>query len=425
MLRVKLGNHDLIKKRSVGAWILLLWLLNDIILSISRFLLTRMNIYGFIRNSILLLLTMIPIAFFSIYMKQIGQRKYRFFLGIYFVIILAFFFTYLINPDIAYFYEREDYGLQRVFRPDGAIYALLFFSLCDNTKELYDIVKKYAYIDFGYLLVFQFLPAYMGGGWADIGSNGTMVVRQYSLSFGYAMLLPVIVFLYLYIKHKKIYYLIFSFVGGVLIFTNGSRGALLMLALFIGLMMISNIVESPKASYKILKIGSIIVLILILFVFGETLLRSFVNFAQDLGIQSRTLDLLLSGDISSDTGRDVIWAAVIDAIKNGGIFGHGVFGERPYVFPIHYAAYSHNIVLELVCSFGIIGVGVCIFLIVGTLRMIFFCKDTQMREIFIIFFSVASQLFLSLSFWYVWEFWAAIAIAHRYFQTERKRKLNG
>lgn len=284
MLRVKLGNHDLIKKRSVGAWILLLWLLNDIILSISRFLLTRINIYGFIRNSILLLLTMIPIAFFSIYMKQIGQRKYRFFLGIYFVIILAYFFTYLINPDIAYFYEREDYGLQRVFRPDGAIYALLFFSLCDNTKELYDIVKKYAYIDFGYLLVFQFLPAYMGGGWADIGSNGTMVVRQYSLSFGYAMLLPVIVFLYLYIKHKKIYYLIFSFVGGVLIFTNGSRGALLMLALFIGLMMISNIVESPKASYKILKIGSIIVLILILFVFGETLLRSFVNFAQDLGV---------------------------------------------------------------------------------------------------------------------------------------------
>ena len=142
MLRVKLGNHDLIKKRSVGAWILLLWLLNDIILSISRFLLTRMNIYGFIRNSILLFLTMIPIAFFLIYMKQIGQRKYRFFWGIYFVIILAYFFTYLINPDIAYFYEREDYGLQRVFRPDGAIYALLFFSLCDNTKELYDIVKN-------------------------------------------------------------------------------------------------------------------------------------------------------------------------------------------------------------------------------------------------------------------------------------------
>ena len=168
-----------------------------------------------------------------------------------------------------------------------------------------------------------------------------------------------------------------------------------MLALFIGLMMISNIVESPKASYKILKIGSIIVLILILFLFGEMLLRSFVNFAQDLGIQSRTLDLLLSGDISSDTGRDVIWAAVIDAIKNGGIFGHGVFGERPYVFPIHYAAYSHNIVLELVCSFGIIGVGVCIFLIVGTLRMVFFCKDTQMREIFIIFFSVASQLLVN------------------------------
>lgn len=425
MLRVKVGNHDLIKKRSIGAWLLLLWLMNDIILSVFRFIMTRLNIYGFIRNSILLFGTMIPVFFLLIYIKQIGQKKYRFFLVIYLITILAFLFTYLLNPDIAYFFEREDYGLQRVFRPDGAIYALLFFSIYDNTKELYDIIKKYAYIDFVYLLIFLFLPAYTGGGWTDIGSNGTMVVREYSLSFGYAMLLPVIIFLYLYIKHKKIHYLILSFIGGTLIFTNGSRGALLMLALFIGLMMISNIIDSPQVSYKALKISSIIILLLVLFFFGQVLLKSFINFAQDLGIQSRTLDLLLSGDISSDTGRDVIWAAVIDAIKNGGILGHGVFGERPYVFPIHYAAYSHNIALELVCSFGVVGIIVCMFLVVGILRMIFLCKDTQLREIFIIFFSVAAQLFLSLSFWYVWEFWAAIAIAHRYFQMERKKKLNG
>ena len=424
MLRVKVGNRDLIKERSIGAWLLLLWLLNDIILSISRYILTQLNIYGFIRNFILLFLTMIPIVIFLVYIKKIGQKKYRFFFGIYFIIVLSFIFTYLLNPEIAYFFKREDYGLQRVFRPDGAIYALLFFNLYDNTNELLDIVKKYAWIDFGYLIIFQFLPAYTGGGWTDIGSNGTMVVRQYSLSFGYAMLLPVIIFLYFWIKNKRFYCLLLSCIGSVLIFTNGSRGALLMLVLFIGLMMISNIVDSPKVSYKVLKISSIIIVILFLFLFGELLLRSFVSFAQDLGIQSRTLDLLISGDISSDTGIDVIWAAVIDAIKDGGFFGHGVFGERPYVFPIHYAAYSHNIILELICSFGIIGVVICIFLVIGVLRMIF-CKNTQMREIFIIFFAVASQLFFSLSFWYVWEFWAAIAIAYRYFQTERKRKRYG
>lgn len=93
MLRVKVGNRDLIKERSIGAWLLLLWLLNDIILSISRYILTQLNIYGFIRNFILLFLTMIPIVIFLVYIKKIGQKNIVFFSEF---ILLLFYHLFLL-----------------------------------------------------------------------------------------------------------------------------------------------------------------------------------------------------------------------------------------------------------------------------------------------------------------------------------------
>lgn len=420
--KIKIGNIIFIKRQSIGACLLFFWLLNDPIQTIIRFFLTRLSIYGFIRNVILFLVTLIPIILFLVYITSISPRKYLYFFTIYLLVCIMFLYTYVDKPEMRYFLEREDYGLPRVLFPDSAIYALLFFSLCDSIEELFEVIKKFVFIDFGYLILFQFIPAYISGGWTDVGYDGAMVMRNYSLSFGYNMLLPAMCFLYFFLKSRKKAYLVFSFVCVVLIFTNGSRGALLMLALFIGMMGISNIIDSHKVSYKVLKICLITMLVLIFWLFGEAILYEIASILQNSGIQSRSLDLFLSGDISDNTGRDLIWAASVKGILEGGFFGNGIFGDRPFVFPLHYAAYSHNIILEIVCSFGVIGIILCIFLIIGIIRMIFFCRDTKTRELFIIFTSIAAQLFLSLSFWYVWEFWAAIAIAHRYFQMNKRQK---
>ena len=423
-VKIKIGKITLVDKQSIGSCLLFIWFLNVPLQTVLRFFLTRLSIYGFARNVILFSATLVPIILFFVCIRSVSKKYYRHFFAIYIAVVLMFLYVYIDKPEMRYFITRADYGLPRVLYPDSAIFAFLFFSLCSSIEELFEVVKKFVFIDFGYLLLFQFIPAYINGGWSDISYDGTMVLRSYSLSFGYNMLLPAIFFLYLYLKGKKICYLVLSCICIALIFTNGSRGALLMLALFIGLMTISNIIDSHNTSYKLLKVILIIVCILILYFCGEWILQEIASILHNFGIQSRSLDLFLSGDISDNSGRDSIWAASINGILEGGIFGNGVFGDRPFVFPLHYAAYSHNIILEIVCSFGVIGIIICILLAVGAIRMIFFCPYTKAREMFIIFFSIASQLFLSLSFWYVWEFWAAIAIAYKYFQISKEQRIN-
>ena len=424
MLKIKYRNRHININSSRESRLLLLWLMNIISLTISRYILTKFNIYGMTRTLVLVLVAFIPIALFGINVVNMHHYKYSFFCIIYILIVLTFVFSIFCNDDLIYFFGRNDYGLERVFRPDSAIYALLFFCLLDNIDELFDTIKKFAYIDFVYLLIVQYLPSYIKGGWEDVNYRGQTVIRAYSLSFGYAMLFPTIVFIYLYMKKKNCWNLILAIIGTLLILTNGSRGALLMPIVFVGIMVINGIMYSNNTKWKWLKIFSIVLVISIFVIYGNAIVLKLVDILQSLGFESRTLEMIGKGEISSDSGRSMIWEAVWKAIKDGGIFGYGAFGDRPFVYPIHYVGYSHNIFLELICSFGIIGVILSIILVVASLRMLLFCKDNKYKELFIIFFSISLQLLISMSLWYVWEFWAAIAIVYKYRLKEKGRLKN-
>lgn len=421
MQQIRVGKLNLVKCKSIETYLLLIWLITPFVLTVARFILVRVNVFGTANTCIQWALAFVPIVFFLAVIRDIPQKKYRFFLFVFALSALTFALTALTNSRIGYFFTRESYGIERVFRPDSAIFALLFFGLVADSEDLLEATKKFAYIDFICLLVFDFLPACLQGGWEDISYSGATVLYKYNLSFGYAMALPVIVFIYQFFKEKKILSLVLGLIGMALIFTNGSRGALLLPVAFVCLMVISNIIDSRNISWKTVKISAVVIVLLAVLLFGEAVLNAVAAKLGNMGVQSRTLELLSNGKITSDSGRSEIWMAVVQAIKDGGLFGYGAFGDRPFVFPHHFVAYSHNIFLEMICSFGIIGVIICIILIAGSIIMIFRCKDTLTRELFIIFFSVSLQLGLSFSFWYVWEFWAAIAIAHNYFQQERDK----
>lgn len=146
------------------------------------------------------------------------------------------------------------------------------------------------------------------------------------------------------------------------------------------------------------------------------------DFLQSLGITSRTIRMMASGRAIDNTGRSEIWAASFSGFQENWILGNGVLGDRPYVFPFHYAAYSHNFFLEMLCSFGVFGIILSALIIIYSIRMLLYCDDKLWRGLFIIFFSISCQLFLSMSFWYVMEFWAAIAIAHNYFLSKNPER---
>lgn len=409
-------------KSSYSSKLLFMWLMELYFMTIARFILSKMGFdTGWFRSITLFLVASIPLISFLIHIKQFKARQYIGSILLFLLVGIGFMFTIIIHPEYAVYFKRPGYGIDRVLRPECALYAFLFFSIVDDPDELLEVVRKYAIFYYIYIVIMQFIPRIVTGYFSDVDYLGRVVKRAYSLSFGYSMLFPTIVFLYIYIRRKKIIYFLGGIFGGATIFLYGNRGALLMIVIFLGLMVISNIIDSKNMSRKTIKILFVILLVIITFLLGEKILQGIVSCLQSLGIESRTLEMLVAGEITNNSGRDVIWNSVIGAIRKGGIFGYGIFGDRPIVTPLHYVGYSHNIFLELLVSFGIIGAVLIIKICIDSYRMIFLCKDTKWRGLFIIFFSISFQLITSMSFWYVMEFWAAAAIAHKYFLLSKRK----
>lgn len=405
--------------------LLILYLLNEVVQTIGRFLLTRLSIYGTPRFIILLIPTLIPPLLFLLLIRKFQPRKYVFPICVLLAAAAAFGLTLLLHPDYEYFFTRDQYGIARVFQPNGAIYAFLFFSLVDDPKLLRNVMVKMAYISFANLVIFSLIPALMQGYWTDVYYDGRVDQMTYNLTFGYEMLFPTFVFFYMFYRCRKIHYGVLGLCAAVITLTQGSRGAMLLMAIFVALMVVSNVVDTPKENHK--RRNKILVgcgILLAAIVVGIPLIKLSASVLQDVGLDFRTLRLLAEGTFLQGNGREEIWQASIEGIRQGGFFGNGAFGDRPFVYSIHYAGYSHNLFLELICSFGVIGAVLSVGIIWQSLRMIFCCKVTLWRELFIIYFAIACQLLLSLSFWYVSYFWAAAAIAHKYFQLQRRNLLD-
>ena len=404
-----------LKKTDLETRLLLLWFLELYALTAARFILSSVGYFqGIFRNVVLWAIASVPIVVFFFNIKRIELRKYSGFVALFFIVILSMLLSILFNPSLEEFFTRANYGLERILRPDCAIYAFLFIGLFEDASKLLKNIKTIAYLDFIYRVIFQLMPALSRGYWIDIGPAGQELHFSYNLSFGYAVTFPTIVFAYFFMKEKKPVYLIFALAGFWCVLTQGNRGSLLVLVIYAGLYLISNIIDSPDAARKLLKILGIIVAVFFIIIVGDVLLNYIAELLASSGISSRNIEKLLNGSFADDNGRDLIWLTVVNAIRTGGIFGHGMLGDRPFVFPLHTAGYSHNLFLELLCSYGVIGGIIILLIVIDTIRMIFFCKETDWRELYIIFFAVSCQLMLSMSFWYVWEFWAAATIAYRY-----------
>lgn len=402
------------------SWLLFVWLMETYFITLARFVLFRLGVVdSLLGNVVLIVVASIPLILLVLDIRQLKPSQYLPGLLLLAAVGVIFGLTAVFHPEYKHFFLKPQYGIDRILRPDCAVYAFLFFSMVNDPDDLLEVVRKYAILDGIYILIVQLTPRLINGYFEDVSPSGETMQFSYSLSFGYATLLPTFIFLYIYFTERKIWYLLTGIFGCILIFLFGNRGALLMIGVFVGLLFIGNVIDSHRQARRY-KLVVVVLALVFLWLIKDVLLYVVNDLFRMFGVESRTLDLLMAGKIADDNGRDAIWAAVIEGIKEGGLFGYGVLGDRQFVEPLHYAGYSHNIFLEMISNFGILGVLIIGILLIGAFRMIFFCKDRRWRGLFIIFFSISCQLLLSMSYWYVMEFWAAIAIAYRYYSMNKR-----
>ncbi len=224
-----------------------------------------------------------------------------------------------------------------------------------------------------------------------------------SMRFGYALLPSTIAFLYFYFKERKVLYLLLLFLSLVLLMAWGSRGALLVIILYLFLNLIK------KQNWLLLIVFSLV--IIVSWGFLMQLLEDFLYMVADLtgARKIESLLKLVSGDVEmleASSGRDVLYRHSIQ-----------LFMEKPFgcgvgfwsVDPIMNGLYPHNVFLQIATELGIIGLIVFVVGLIITIVRLFRLQNDAFLFLGMLFSIVFGRLLVSSTFWERPEFWLLLS----------------
>lgn len=199
--------------------------------------------------------------------------------------------------------------------------------------------------------------------WASlIGTIAVFAYQIYLLSLGQEleadnmntayMVLPSVMYLvYWALEHKKLWHWVAASVSILLMFLFGTRGPIIAELVFLLLGLLFSVFNRKSQLAKLLCL-LLFVTVIALVCTGDFLLNAaeFLSESfEEVGFSTRVFDRFIEGEMSEGSGRDVLYDAVINAIREKPILGYGIMGDRPIV-----GIYVHNLFLEMWCHYGVI-----------------------------------------------------------------------
>lgn len=226
----------------------------------------------------------------------------------------------------------------------------------------------------------------------------------YSMTFGSHLLLPVCVMCCVAIKDMKISDIIILLLEIIYIIMYASRYPLLCIATSI-------IVLAVRYRFRKSRFRGLWILLLLLVVSAVVFFICFggldqiLSFMNSREIDSRTLTLLLSGNISSDSGRGEIHDQLVEEIIKRPLLGYGSFGGI-YSSYIHQ---PHGLIYDMLASFGILGTCLLIFLVVyRTIKLVRGGK-LDFDLVLVSACTVLPIAFIQMGFWSATRLWIYVA----------------
>lgn len=262
------------------------------------------------------------------------------------------------------------------------------------TNEL----KKY-FVIFS-LINFFLLAAIVVFGWID---------NIEYMRFGYAMLPTTLVSIYAFRFHYKTLHCLVGLSSFMLILIYGSRGPILGILIFLLIILISD--KKLKIHQKILSLLALNIGYFYLFVFNRFIkILDFVYY--DLNLQTYSISklrvMINEGFAESSSGRDVLYEQFMEQIMSEPIFGSGI-GITHTLWDIT----SHNLFLQILLEFGILGMLIFLFLAITTIFMLVFIRksDNELFLLLTILFAVSfGRLLVSSDMWVRQELWFFISL---------------
>lgn len=382
-------TYDISFKNNKGDYILSIAAIIQPILALAQlFMIDALRIDPDATNRFRVMATALPVVFA---MAIVINRKSILTATVYGIVFIVFLLTVMTFPD------RWQYMKDDVLK--FTIPVVIPIGLCiSSIKNLAVLIRSMLYVAVFAAVISIFYLSML--------FNGGFIIEGYSMTFSYALLFPAFVLL-----SKERWY--WKAVGVVLMLEMlaiGSRGAFLVATAYL----LYTIFGRKISFSKIVIYGSL--LFALFFLFWNKIISLLVDLFNNLGIQSRTLALLIDNEIiTHDSGREEIAKSAWELIDKAPIFGSGVWADRQYI-----DAYCHNIFLELLVDFGYVGF---FFIIVAFLYYqikIYKKIPTNHKTMYVMMFSLLIPLLVSSS--YLTSFNAAMFLGFSYLLSSLKSR---
>ncbi len=326
-----------------------------------------------IRNFIYILVLLFVIV--HIYM----ERSFRWDL-LFILLIFPFqaFITLLITPKIA---------------PVFSFFILYYFSR--------DFVGYYLFSRLGNMEVFKInrtLILLVSICYSIMTISQGFRSDSYMLS-SYNLIIPTCILLIYGMKEFKIIYLFGGSISCLTILLYGARGAVFCVGVGVILFLFKYIVDRKINLKKMILILIMSSAILWLIVNLEQILKKILEITN-----SRTIRLLLTGNIISGNGRTELYNAFKEEIagnpfKYRGILADRVLAAKMMNQPISRGTYAHNIIYEILYEYGLIlGFLVLLFIFICLGCCIYKIIKIENEDLLILFIAIFPAGFCSLFF---------------------------
>lgn len=345
------------------------------------------------------------ILFVSLYNNKLRINKKVFY------ILLSIILLFLINILLVNFFEPI-FNIFIEFLKFGVI-PLYLASFIKNYNIL--LKKWYLFAIISTIIWLVFL--------SDVNSRSLNY-----MTFGRHMTLSLIVFtIYYYTKGKKVINLVLMFICLMVIGFFANRSSLLIALTIISFFELKSL-RSKNVLLSYFKSIIYIIFIAVLIIRLEDLVYWLREYLQSIGINSYFLTKAVfafrSGISESLSGRDDITDQAINLITSNNFMPNGI-GYFQYVTGI---VYPHNIILDILVSFGFFGLILLFVFIVFAIRKYIKIKDMYFK-ILIVPLSIYLLIRLSFSgtFWSEEELWMLVGLFTSYSiqeSTQKKRIAN-
>lgn len=279
----------------------------------------------------------------------------------YVVSVVLLLFTMVIFPDNTPFVISQ--GL-RFLLP-----VVIPSFLCLTVVYDYKIVEKTLYVVSWFVMVLVLLYIY---GFF----KGVVFFTSYNMGFSFACVLPFVAFY----SHRKFYDWIACFILFVLVIAIGARGPVFCITLYVIIDLFHR-----KSRWRFLLLVGIVGFIV--------LLPNLNDWLVSIGISSRSINMLLNGDITSDSGRLEIRNYFLNELLEHPVLGIGLFGDRL----LDGVVYCHNIILEMILDFGIPLGSFLLFVVMVRLISLYYRLNADNRNRIIGYFCALVMPFMTSS----------------------------